>query len=158
MREKARPQRIARRALLKQAGAAAAAAGLLGGVRIRRRARLAGRAEAAEPPPAARGYRPPVMQTVTLTVNGAEYTVEVDTRDTLANLLRERLRLTGTHVTCDRGECGGCGENRVRLAALTALAEGRPALEEIDLLDDPSLPDGAVCGGVMEVLIEPFGR
>jgi len=30
-------------------------------------------------------------------------------------------------------------------------------LVEVDLLDDPSLPDGAVCGGVMEVLIEPFG-
>lgn len=52
---------------------------------------------------------------------------------------------------------GGCGENRVRLSALTALDEGRPVLVEVDLLDDPSLPDGAVCGGVMEVLIEPFG-
>ncbi|MBY6277369.1 MAG: sulfurylase small subunit [Symbiobacterium thermophilum] len=52
---------------------------------------------------------------------------------------------------------GGCGENRIRLAALTALDEGRPTLEQVDLLDDPSLPDGAVCGGVMEVLIEPFG-
>lgn len=108
-------QKIGRRSLLKRVGAAAAAAGLLGGVRIRRRAKLLGRAEAAEVPPAAQGYRPPVMQTVTLTVNGTEYTVEVDSRDTLANLLRERLRLTGTHVTCDRGECGAC----------TVVVEGR---------------------------------
>ncbi|WP_245302703.1 XdhC family protein [Symbiobacterium terraclitae] len=52
---------------------------------------------------------------------------------------------------------GGCGENRIRLAALTALDEGRPVVEQVDLLDDPALDEGAVCGGVMEVLIEPFG-
>lgn len=50
---------------------------------------------------------------------------------------------------------GGCGENRIRLAALTALDLGAPALVRVDLLDDPSLEEGAVCGGVMEVLIEP---
>jgi len=51
---------------------------------------------------------------------------------------------------------GGCGENRIRLAALTALDEGQATIEQVDLLDDPALDDGAVCGGVMEVLIEPF--
>jgi len=108
MRQQQRPPRLARRTLLKAAGTVAASSGLLGGVRIRRRGRLSGQALAAELPPAARGYRPAVMQAVILTVNGTEYTVEVDTRDTLANLLRERLHLTGTHVTCDRGECGAC--------------------------------------------------
>lgn len=51
---------------------------------------------------------------------------------------------------------GGCGENRIRLAALTALDEGQPTVQHVDLLDDPALDEGAVCGGVMEVLIEPF--
>lgn len=50
---------------------------------------------------------------------------------------------------------GGCGENRVRMAALTALDMGAPSILEVNLLDDPALEDGAVCGGVMEVLIEP---
>lgn len=52
---------------------------------------------------------------------------------------------------------GGCGENQVRMAALTALDTGAPLLHQVDLLDDPALEDGAVCGGVMEILIEPFG-
>ena len=51
---------------------------------------------------------------------------------------------------------GGCGENQVRLMALTALDLGAPLVQQVDLLDDPSLEDGAVCGGVMEVLIEPL--
>ncbi len=51
---------------------------------------------------------------------------------------------------------GGCGENLVRLMALTALDAGRPMTHQVDLLDDPALEDGAVCGGVMDVLIEPF--
>lgn len=49
---------------------------------------------------------------------------------------------------------GGCGESAVRLRALQALDEGRPSLVVVDLLDDPSLLDGAVCGGKMEVLVE----
>jgi xanthine/CO dehydrogenase XdhC/CoxF family maturation factor len=40
--------------------------------------------------------------------------------------------------------------------ALTALDAGRPLTHQVDLLDDPALEDGAVCGGVMDVLIEPL--
>lgn len=53
---------------------------------------------------------------------------------------------------------GGCGESSVRMKALTALDLGTPVIHQVDLLDDPSLEDGAVCGGVMELLIEPFNR
>lgn len=53
---------------------------------------------------------------------------------------------------------GGCGESAVRRVALTALDLGEPLIHQVDLLDDPSLEDGAVCGGVMEVLIEPFAE
>ena len=48
------------------------------------------------------------VRTITLTVNGTEQTAEVETRTTLADFLREQLRLTGTHVGCEHGVCGAC--------------------------------------------------
>jgi xanthine dehydrogenase YagT iron-sulfur-binding subunit len=50
----------------------------------------------------------PVVAKVALRVNGQRYEVEVDTRTTLLDLLRERLRLTGTKKGCDQGQCGAC--------------------------------------------------
>jgi len=47
-------------------------------------------------------------QTVTLIVNGANYTVSVEPRDMLCNVLREDIGLIGTKRPCNRGECGGC--------------------------------------------------
>lgn len=48
------------------------------------------------------------MPQVTLTVNGKQHTVEVEGRTLLVELLREKLRLTGTHVGCDTSQCGAC--------------------------------------------------
>ncbi len=48
------------------------------------------------------------MVEVTLTINGEEETVAIDARDSLSDLLREKLNLTGTHVGCDHGACGAC--------------------------------------------------
>ncbi|TCK22972.1 xanthine dehydrogenase family Fe-S subunit [Pseudonocardia endophytica] len=45
---------------------------------------------------------------VTLTVNGTEATVSVPPRMHLADVLRERLGLTGTHLGCEHGVCGMC--------------------------------------------------
>jgi len=45
---------------------------------------------------------------VSLTVNGKPVTAEVDPRTLLVQLLREELRLTGTHVGCDTSQCGAC--------------------------------------------------
>jgi carbon-monoxide dehydrogenase small subunit len=48
------------------------------------------------------------MPTVSMTVNGAPASAEVEARTLLVHLLRENLRLTGTHVGCDTSQCGAC--------------------------------------------------
>ena len=48
------------------------------------------------------------MAKVTLTVNGKKVSAEVEGRTLLVQLLREHLRLTGTHVGCDTTQCGCC--------------------------------------------------
>ena len=45
---------------------------------------------------------------VSMRVNGEPVTAEVEPRTLLVQLLRERLRLTGTHVGCDTSQCGAC--------------------------------------------------
>jgi len=45
---------------------------------------------------------------ISLTVNGKTYTVSVDPRMLLVQLIREQLQLTGTHVGCDTAQCGAC--------------------------------------------------
>lgn len=54
------------------------------------------------------GQDAPVLRVVTLTVNGEQHRLSVDTRTSLADLLRERLGLRGTKVGCDMGQCGAC--------------------------------------------------
>jgi carbon-monoxide dehydrogenase small subunit len=53
---------------------------------------------------------------VSVTVNGATFTRDVEPRDLLVYFLREELGLTGTHVGCDTSQCGAC----------TILIDGRP--------------------------------
>ncbi|TDJ40348.1 MAG: (2Fe-2S)-binding protein [Gammaproteobacteria bacterium] len=45
---------------------------------------------------------------VTLTVNGSEHQLDVAENTLLVDLIREELRLTGTHVGCDTSQCGAC--------------------------------------------------
>lgn len=87
---------LTRRELLK-AGAASA-----GAVAMPAMAQVANAATTPAAP------RAPVLQTVSLEVNGRSVEREVDTRTTLLDLLREHLQLTGTKKGCDHGQCGAC--------------------------------------------------
>ncbi len=49
-----------------------------------------------------------VMQSVSLRINGIVRQLEVDTRATLLDTLREQLSLFGTKKGCDHGQCGAC--------------------------------------------------
>jgi len=68
------------------------------------------RAQNREPEPhAAHEEGPKVSQMkVRLTVNGSPYELNLDTRTSLLDALREHLHLTGTKKGCDHGQCGAC--------------------------------------------------
>jgi len=50
----------------------------------------------------------PELRRVRVTVNGTAHERTVEPRLTLADFLREELRLTGTHLGCEHGVCGAC--------------------------------------------------
>jgi carbon-monoxide dehydrogenase small subunit len=54
--------------------------------------------------------------TISVTVNGVRHEADVESRTSLADLLRHGLALTGTHVACEHGVCGSC----------TVLLDGEP--------------------------------
>src|SRR5439155_12192116 len=54
------------------------------------------------------GARAMTATRIELVVNGRREQLTVSPRETLADALRERLRLTGTHLGCEHGVCGAC--------------------------------------------------
>ncbi len=51
---------------------------------------------------------------------------------------------------------GGCGEAEVLMAAAEVIETGMPKLIRVDLTDEIDSWSPAVCGGVMEILVEPL--
>ena len=67
---------------------------------------------------------------VKVTVNKKPHSIEVDTRMILADMLRDVLRLTGTHIGCGTGSCGACtvmlnGETVKSCSILAADVDGQ---------------------------------
>ncbi len=78
---------------------------------------------------------------VKLKVNGRSYEVAVDTRAKLAEMIRDDLRLTGTHIGCGTGSCGACtvllnGQTVKSCCVLAADANG----QEVTTIEGMSKP------------------
>jgi xanthine dehydrogenase YagT iron-sulfur-binding subunit len=92
--------RLSRRTFLSQLGAAGVAATA---------APLAAAAQTNSPAaPAATHEKIEGAIPVTLRVNGKQFDLQVDSRTTLLDALRESINLTGTKKGCDHGQCGAC--------------------------------------------------
>jgi len=91
-----------------------------------------------------------------LKVNGKLYRVEVEHRNTLAEVLRDELGLTGTKIGCDRGECGACtviikGRSMYSCSQLAIWMEGK------DILTIEGLAKGDKLDPLQEAFIEHDG-
>lgn len=100
-------------------------------------AQAGAKAKAATPP-----LRPPVMSRVSFTVNGKAHALELDTRTTLLDALREHLHLTGTKKGCDHGQCGACtviaGGRRINSCLSLALMHEGDQITTIEGLGTPA--------------------
>ena len=80
--------------------------------------------------PVVPGRKEDAVRRVSITVNGAEHDVELEPRELLVYVLRERLGLTGTNVGCDTSSCGACtvlidGESVKSCTVLGVQADGQ---------------------------------
>jgi len=90
---------------------------------------------------------------ITLKINGESYPLEVESRETLLQVLRDRLHLTGAKEGCGRGECGSC----------IVLINGRPmntclilavAVQDQEILTIEGLSDGETLHPLQKSFIE----
>ena len=81
---------------------------------------------------------------ITVTVNGTEHTHDVEPRLLLADFIRQRVGLTGTHVGCDTTSCGACtvlvdGTPMKSCTMFAVQANGR-SLTTVEGLSDAGVP------------------
>jgi carbon-monoxide dehydrogenase small subunit len=84
------------------------------------------------------------MKSLTLQLNGSKVTHEVEPRETLADFLRERCRLTATHLGCEHGACGACtvavdGQATRSCLRLAIMCDGQSVQTLEGLEDDPTM-------------------
>src|SRR5215213_4902537 len=82
---------------------------------------------------------------VSMKVNGKPASAEVEERTLLVSLIRENLRLTGTHVGCDTAQCGACtvhmNGKAIKSCSIVAMqAEGADILT----IEGVAKPDGTL--------------
>jgi len=80
---------------------------------------------------------------VKITINGKQYEHDVEPRLLLVHYIREKAKLTGTHVGCDTGNCGACtvlynGRLIKSCLMLAVQADG----QELTTVEALALPDG----------------
>ena len=83
--------------------------------------------------------------TISLEVNNKPVTTEVEERTLLSTMLREQLRLTGTHIGCDTSQCGAClvhvnGSLTKSCTLLAVQAEGT----QVDTIEGVADADGTL--------------
>jgi xanthine dehydrogenase YagT iron-sulfur-binding subunit len=78
---------------------------------------------------------------ITIRINETEHRIQVDTRATLLDVLREQVGLTGSKKGCDHGQCGACtvlvGGRRANACLLLAVAQ-----DGLDVTTVEGLADG----------------
>ena len=82
---------------------------------------------------------------VTLTVNGTDYVIDVEPRLLLVHAIRDVIGLTGTHVGCDTSQCGACtvllnGRAVKSCSMLAVQADG----QRIDTVEGLAAADGSL--------------
>lgn len=145
--------RYTRRTFLKGAGATGAAAAAVATAAVPLQGAVAPAARAARPVAVRVGAPAGAAATelVEVTVNNTLFEAAIGPRWTLAEFLRDQLRLTGTKVGCDRGECGACTvivNGRAVLACATLAVEVAGA--QIQTVE------GLATGGKLSALQQAF--
>ncbi len=94
-----------------------------------------------------------VLIDIRFTVNGAALELGIAPNESLARVLRERLRLTGAKLGCDSGTCGSCAvlvDGRLRNACITLAV----LLDGCSITTIEGLADGDVLHPVQEAFVE----
>jgi carbon-monoxide dehydrogenase small subunit len=93
---------------------------------------------------------------ITCTVNGEERTALADTRDTLLELLRDRLGLTGAKEGCGNGNCGTCTVlvDGAAVCACLMLAQEAPGH---DILTIEGVADGDALHAIQQAIVATGG-
>src|SRR3954466_6217272 len=93
------------------------------------------------------------MTLISMNVNGEAASADIDDRMTLADFVRERLNLTGTHLGCEHGVCGACtvlvDDEPVRACIMLAAAANGRSVRTIEGFTDDK---------AMEVIRECFSE